>query len=596
MLVFAFDRDWTVDVNPHPRHDAVPLEWVRHLAHETDHSVYAIGNQTLAEEAAIPGVVDIVGRHSDDWEQWLGEKQPDGYYEQFPLRRERLALIADLHPDADGYIVVDDLDLADVDGWDHYHAWEFVPAVEQGEIGIEVPDAGDPVADGGYPTKGGIIPGDISDLSSFLSDFRNPPAYELTYSENDETKTRLLWRASVNAVRLERPEDRPALQCTPLAPSTDQFIVDFEAIERLSVVDPPPETYTKAAETPSEMATALSRQAKAKPETVRVSSILTLIERDIEDRFAEKRAIKSLRRVAASRPGECTPAIPILESLLEEPELTATADVLQTLRHIGTNSPEDIAPVAEAISSHLESNNVTARREAARCLALIADDSPDDVVEAVGELAQVVVDGADGQEAAIMALSNISREFPGEVEPATDSLGVVALDQSVSDETRVHATAGLGRVVNNSPDAAIGLVDDLVELFDDDNYKIRNNALALVYDIAEIHTDLIEPYVDDIAALLAVKDQYTRINASGALARVAADFPESVHHMTPVFIKLLADDNPRVRENACWLLGTLRVSDARDSLYERAEDDSNQEVQTRAQWALAQLEEMGEQQ
>jgi hypothetical protein len=87
MLVFAFDRDWTVDVNPHPRHDAVPLVWVRHLAHETPHAVYAIGNQTLAEEAAIPGVVDIVGRHPDDWDEWLGEKQPDGRYEQFPLRR-----------------------------------------------------------------------------------------------------------------------------------------------------------------------------------------------------------------------------------------------------------------------------------------------------------------------------------------------------------------------------------------------------------------------------------------------------------------------------------------------------------------------------
>ena len=61
MLVFAFDRDWTVDVNPNPNKEAVPLEWVRHLAHETEHAVYAIGNQLLADEAAIPGVVDIVG-------------------------------------------------------------------------------------------------------------------------------------------------------------------------------------------------------------------------------------------------------------------------------------------------------------------------------------------------------------------------------------------------------------------------------------------------------------------------------------------------------------------------------------------------------
>ena len=139
MLVFAFDRDWTVDVNPPPNKEAVPLEWVRHLAHETEHAVYAIGNQLLADEAAIPGVVDIVGRHSDDWEEWLGEKQPDGYYERFPTRRERLALIADLHPGADDYIVIDDIDLSDVDGWDHYHAWEFVPAIKQGDIDPELP-------------------------------------------------------------------------------------------------------------------------------------------------------------------------------------------------------------------------------------------------------------------------------------------------------------------------------------------------------------------------------------------------------------------------------------------------------------------------
>jgi len=596
MLVFAFDRDWTVDVNPHPRHGAIPLEWVRHLAHETPHAVYAIGNQTLAEEAAIPGVVNIVGRHPDDWDEWLGKKQPNGRYEQFPLRRERLSLIANLHPDADSYVVVDDLDLSDVDGWEHYHAWEFVSAVEQAEISIEVPDASDPVADGGYPTKGGIIPREISDLSSFLSEFQSSPAYELIYTEEDETETALLWKASVDAVRLERPEDRPALQCTPLAPGTDQFIVDFEGIERLSVVDLPPEVYTKTADTPSEMATALCRLAKAKPETVRVSSILTLLEQNKEHMFGEKRTMNALRRVAAFRPSDCTPAIPVLHSRLKDPEFTDTASALQTLRHIGTNSPGGIAPVAEAISPYLESNIVTAKREAARCMALIAGDYPGDVVDAVSELAQIIRDEADGQDAAVEALSKVSREFPGEVEPTIDLLGAFALDQSKSDKTRLHATAGLGQVVGNSPDAGIGFVDDLVELFDDDNYKLRNNALALVYDIAGVHTDLIKPHTDEIAALLAVKDSYTRINASGTLARVAADFPESVQHLTPVFIKLLSDDDHGVRENACWLLGRLRVSEAKDSLRERADNDANSEVQTRAQWALTQLIERGDQQ
>lgn len=72
MIVFAFDREFTVDLNPHPTRQAVPLDWVQTLAHET-HRVYAIGNQNLADEAAIPGVVDIVGKHRDDCGDWLGD-------------------------------------------------------------------------------------------------------------------------------------------------------------------------------------------------------------------------------------------------------------------------------------------------------------------------------------------------------------------------------------------------------------------------------------------------------------------------------------------------------------------------------------------
>jgi hypothetical protein len=137
MYVFAFDRDWTVDVNPPPDRRAVPLSWVRTLAHDSPHEVFAIGNQDLTEEAAIPGVVDIVGRHAEaDWMNTLGDKQRDGYYESFPTRRERLQLLADIFPDVDDHIVVDDLDLSDVDGWTHYHAWDFVPAVERGDLDL----------------------------------------------------------------------------------------------------------------------------------------------------------------------------------------------------------------------------------------------------------------------------------------------------------------------------------------------------------------------------------------------------------------------------------------------------------------------------
>jgi len=261
MLVFAFDRDWTIDVNPHPRHDAVPLEWVRHLAHETPHAVYAIGNQTLAE-AAIPGVVDIVGRHPDDWDEWLGEKQPDGRYEQFPLRRERLSLIDDLHPDADSYVVVDDLDLSDVDGWEHYHAWEFVPAVERGEIHPDLPWVRDLVTDGGLPSSAGIMPANASMLSSFLDDHTDAAGFEITYVDDGTERTQLCHSVSLHAVTLERPSAAPALQCTPLAPDSDQFTVRVDAIELLSVVEPPPNLYTASAETPAEEAGGLRPPAR----------------------------------------------------------------------------------------------------------------------------------------------------------------------------------------------------------------------------------------------------------------------------------------------------------------------------------------------
>ena len=140
MIVFAFDRDWTVDVNPPPgEREAVPLEWVRHLAHETDHEVWAIGNQDLREEADIPGIVELAEQYYDEGIDRLGEQDDYGYYEFWPLRRERLRMLVEVLPNAAEYIVVDDLDLSDVEGWNHYHAWEFVSAAERDGIRMELP-------------------------------------------------------------------------------------------------------------------------------------------------------------------------------------------------------------------------------------------------------------------------------------------------------------------------------------------------------------------------------------------------------------------------------------------------------------------------
>lgn len=137
-IVFAFDRDRTVRVNQLYKPDTlVPLAWVRYLAHETDHEVWAIGTQTLKGEADIPGIETLAERYYEAGIDRLGEKNDWGRYEFRPVRRERLRMLAEEFPDSAEYIIVDDIDLSDVDGWSHYYAWDFVPAVERGDVTID---------------------------------------------------------------------------------------------------------------------------------------------------------------------------------------------------------------------------------------------------------------------------------------------------------------------------------------------------------------------------------------------------------------------------------------------------------------------------
>ncbi len=97
MKVYAFDRDDTISTSDGP----IPLEVVKEL--DEKYLVYATGNQKLCFEA------DIIG---------IGVEEG--------TKPERLEKVKSLHPDGDNYIVVDDEDLSDVDGWNYYTPEEFV--------------------------------------------------------------------------------------------------------------------------------------------------------------------------------------------------------------------------------------------------------------------------------------------------------------------------------------------------------------------------------------------------------------------------------------------------------------------------------------
>jgi hypothetical protein len=178
--VLCFDRDSTIDVNPHPDHDAVPIAWVKAWAHAPKHEhvdVWATGNQRLVAEAEIPGTEHTRTR----WERLEGRDAGEEYPSENttggpvrgalrairsrfgaarakedrsykPSRRDRLRLIKDCyeHPDS-GYtvpprfLVVDDADLADIaeEGWRWWLPWEFTESVRRRGDPLAVPDAVD---------------------------------------------------------------------------------------------------------------------------------------------------------------------------------------------------------------------------------------------------------------------------------------------------------------------------------------------------------------------------------------------------------------------------------------------------------------------
>ncbi len=125
MNIFAFDRDETVDVNGGP----IPLGWVRWLARETHHEVWAVGNQLLVDEAGIPGVEEMERRTGQSHEELLVDVPPhirEQHRSNVKGKMQRLILLDRIYSVASAKIVIDDYDLAHVDGWEYLPPERFV--------------------------------------------------------------------------------------------------------------------------------------------------------------------------------------------------------------------------------------------------------------------------------------------------------------------------------------------------------------------------------------------------------------------------------------------------------------------------------------
>lgn len=152
--VLCFDRDLTVSVNFTTENqgfmpdgaEPVPLKWVKSWAHDYDEiDVWATGNQHLRKEAAIAGFEELHVLWNEHVAPGIvAEYDPTGANPYKPTRRRGLEMIKEFYDhvddvDPETFIVVDDVDVSDVDGFTHYYPWDFVSAAVLTDTDLPAP-------------------------------------------------------------------------------------------------------------------------------------------------------------------------------------------------------------------------------------------------------------------------------------------------------------------------------------------------------------------------------------------------------------------------------------------------------------------------
>lgn len=573
MYVLAFDRDWTVDLNPHPRREAVPLRWVRYWAHETAHEVWAIGNQDLVEEADIPGTVESI-RRRDGHIDALGPTDESGDYDWWPDRETRLHILAELFPDAAEYVVIDDLDLSHVDGWIHYHAWDFLEAIEAGDLDIQPPNPEDPVPDGGFET--GV------DVEAILA---AGYVFELEYRTDDETTTHL-----VTHVEPERPSMKPL---------TGPPTFWFEPVghgERFSVRLPDIETlhsvpYEQLNEHFREAAVAaVGREIVADDDSVDREMIQTLLADAVDDPTSidPSVALRLAMNTVNHRDDAREMALEAAFELLEESEPATIQQTLETIWTQTEDAPELLEPhVADLVT--YASTDAQYQQPATRCVMEVATANPAAVLDAIPalELAAGAEDTSTRQYA-IYALSAVAKAHPEAVLPTRDVL--IDAIQREDENSQTNALSALGHIASSYPDAGEPIVEDVVPLLTDEDSQVRSNTVGLLADIAQEHPDIVVEHTETIARCLEDTNTQTRINAAIALLRAGGADPSAIRTQQDVLQESLSDPDPAVRANVCQLIGNAGIKDAGEDLRELVEADDSERVRDRAEWALSRLD------
>jgi len=570
MYVLAFDRDWTVDVNPPPNREAVPLEWVTYWAQQTDHKVWAIGNQDLVYEAGIPGIVEAVRQYHGNLDV-LGEQDGNDRYESWPSRERRLELLAELFPDATGYIVVDDIDLSHVDGWDHYTAWEFLEAIETHPLNSHLYP---PPADPGYEWSSGKTSSHSDHVDAIRQQLRTADEIELRVEDDEE---------NVHATSWTKP--RPS--ALPIdAPPTRDFTTTAGETRRIQLPDIIDVTVL-------EEATETNRNHDALP-----GPEIDLPNRDtLRGRAKQAEYLTIAQRVEFSidvlKTATRLPGYAML--LLRNFARTIDAQIIpedtsSPVKHASTYAaqhPEHLACHVDDLAHLADVSNTDVRSRAIWILITLVEEDPAAAIDAVPALISALGTDETTREYAAYTLACLSDPYPEELLPGLSSL----LDQLDTENTTIqtNALAAVGHVVANYPDAAADHVDLIATYLDDDAKRVRNNAAGFLADIAQEHPADVIKHADALTDRLDDPNIQARINASIALLQAGEANPDAVRSHHQQLETALADSSPEVRANACTLIANTDPPVSKEKLRDLRANDPNETVRDRAARALQRL-------
>ena len=572
MYVLVFDWDWTVDVNPLPQRNVVPLEWVRYRAYEAGHGIWAIGNQDFVDEANLLGTVEPV-RQRDGHIDALGEGNKHGSYEWWPERKERLQILTELFPDAKGQMLIDALDIGHVNGWEHNHAWDFVKHIRQGESGVSSPSSTDLTPDGGFESGEAV--------RDILADGY---VFELTHRTDGEQKTHLVTHFEPDRPSMTPLKGPPAFWFETVG-SDEAFSVRLPEVDALYSVP-----YERLADPLAGAAfAAVRKQLEDDPESVDGELLRSMLSDAASDSTnIDRREALCLAMSTVEHRGDVREvAVNATFALLADKPTALDRAALQALHQTAKDEPAVLKAYVAELAAYASQNSMY-QTAATHCLMELAEADPASVLDAVPALeAAATADSKATQSYAVYALSSIASTYPEEVFPAVAVL--IEAMQSKAETTQTNALAALGKIASNYPDAAEPIVNELVALLDNDAKRVRNNAVGLLGDLAQEHPAVVIEYADQIAARLTDNNIQARVNASIALQRAGEEDPAAIRAQQDRLETALQDPSPEVRANACSLIGNANVSVPIGKLEELNENDLDETVRQRAAWAISRL-------